>query len=165
VRDLLLDARQLAADAVALGLHRGQLLARLALLHAAGLDLRLGGALLGQDLLQLQLVLVSSSRRPCSSASSLRYSSAFSCASLVQAVGLQRLVLLGGARLPAQVVDLLVHFLAQVGERSRFSRVCLMRVFGFLAPFLVLGDAGGFFQVDAQVLRRASMICEIIPAR
>ena len=57
VADLLFDARELAADAVALGLHRAQLLAGLVLLHAAGLDLRLGGALLGEDLLQLQFVL------------------------------------------------------------------------------------------------------------
>ena len=57
VGDLLFDAGQLATDAVALGLHGAELFAGFALLHAAGLDLCLGGALVGEDLLQLQLVL------------------------------------------------------------------------------------------------------------
>jgi hypothetical protein len=71
---------------------------------------------------------------------------------LVQALGLDRLVLLGGARLLAQVLDLLVDFLAQVGQALEVLARVLDARFGFLAPLLVLGDAGGLLQVHAQVL-------------
>ena len=59
---------------------------------------------------------VSASRSAASSASSSRYSSALSWASLLAALGLQRLVLLGGSRLALEVLELLVDFFAQVVE-------------------------------------------------
>src|SRR5205085_9309111 len=72
---------------------------------------------------------------------------------LVQALGLDRLVLLGGARLALEVLELLVHLLAQVGEALEVFAGVLDAGFGFLAALLVLGDAGGLFEVDAQVFR------------
>lgn len=49
--------------------------------------------------------------------------------------------------------QLLGDFLAQVTQAIEvFARMADAR-FGFLAAFLVLGNAGGFFQVDAQIFR------------
>jgi hypothetical protein len=48
-------------------------------------------------------------------------------------------------------------------RRVRFSRGVVQAVLGLAAALLVLGDAGGFFQEDAQFFGRASMIREIMP--
>jgi hypothetical protein len=50
--------------------------------------------------------------------------------------------------------QLLADFLAQVVEAVQVLAGVADAGFGFLAALLVLGDAGGFFQVDAQVLGR-----------
>jgi hypothetical protein len=151
VGDLLFDTRELATDAIALGLHGAEFFAGFALLHTAGFDLRLGGALVGQDLLQFQLVLGQQFAETGELGIELAVFQRLQLGVLVQALGLQALVLLGGARLALQVVDLLVHFLAQVGEALEIFAGVADAGFGFLAPFLVLRDAGGFFQVNAQV--------------
>ena len=151
VGDLLFDARQFAADPVTACLHGAQRFAGLALLHATGLDLRFGRALLGQDLLQLELVLGQQFALMAQFAIELAIFERLELRVLVQALGLQGLVLLGGARLALEMVDLLVHFLAQVGQALEvLARVADARL-GLLAPFLVLGNAGGLFQVNAQV--------------
>ena len=151
VGDLLFDARQLTADSITLGLHRAKFFAGFALLHAAGLDLRLGGALVGEDLLQLQLILGQQFAKASQFRIELAIFQRLQLRVLVQAFGLQALVLLGGACLALQVVDLLVHFLAQVGQALEILAGMANPGFGFLAPFLVLGNAGSFFQVNAQV--------------
>src|SRR5690606_23408956 len=64
----------------------------------------------------------------------------------------QGLVLLGLARLAAQVFELLVDLLAQVVEAIQVLAGVADAGLGLLAALLVLGDAGGLLQVDAQVL-------------
>ena len=51
-----------------------------------------------------------------------------------------------------EVLELLVDFLAQVVQAVEVLAGVADAGLGFLAAFLVLGDAGGFFEVDAQVL-------------
>jgi hypothetical protein len=70
---------------------------------------------------------------------------------------------LGLAGLALQVLELLVDFLAQVVQALEvLARVAHARL-GLLAALLVLGDAGGFLEIDAQVLGPASMIWLIMP--
>src|SRR5690606_18590931 len=71
---------------------------------------------------------------------------------LDRTLGLQGLVLLRGAGLALEVLELLVHFLAQVVEAIQVLAGVADAGLGLLAALLVLGDAGGLLQVDAQVL-------------
>ena len=151
VLDLLFDAGQLAADAVDLGLGLAQALAGFAVLAAAGLDLGLGLALVGQQGLQLDLVLGQRFVQGLEVGVEAAELERLELRVLVQALGLQGLVLLGGAGLALEVFELLVHFLAQVVEAVEVLAGGLDARFGFLAALLVLGDAGGFLQVHAQV--------------
>src|SRR6185437_11855952 len=69
-----------------------------------------------------------------------------------RALFLQFLPAFGGARLPVQMIELLLDFLAYVLDAVEVLARGLDAAFGFLAAFLVTRDAGGFFQVDAQLL-------------
>ena len=55
--------------------------------------------------------------------------------------------------------ELLVDFVAHVAHALEILARRLDAAFGFLAAFLVLGDAGGFFEMLAQLLGSASTIC------
>src|SRR5690606_18393707 len=152
VGDLLLDAGEVAADFVAFGLRLVERLHRLLAAHAAGLDLRLGLALLGDQLLQAGFLL----RQALAQGGELFVQAAvferlpFGVADLP--LGLDLGVLLGLFRLPRQVLQLLADLVAQVGEALEVLAGVADAGFGFLAPLLVLGDAGGLLQVHAQVL-------------
>ena len=154
VRDLLFDAGQRAADLVDLGLRLVQRFGGFLAAHAVGFDLALGFALFGDQLLQPGFFAATSFSR---SACTLRVEAAvfqrLPLGVLDPALGLDRLVLLGLARLALEVLELLADFLAQVAEAVEvFARVADAG-FGFLAALLVLGDAGGFLEVHAQVFR------------
>ena len=56
--------------------------------------------------------------------------------------------------LSPQVFELLFDFVADVLEALQVLPRGAHARLGFLAPFLVLGDAGGLFQVHAQIVRR-----------
>src|SRR5690606_20046129 len=152
VGDLLLDTRQRAAHFVAGSLGAVERLHRVLALHTAFFKRALGLALLGDQLLQAGLFL----RQPFAQHAQLRVQRAvfqrlpFSVAD--PAFGLDRGVLFCLPRLPRQVAQLLADLLAQVVETIEvFARVADSGL-GFLAPLLVLGDAGGLLQVHAQVL-------------
>ena len=152
VCDLLLDPGQRAAHLVHRRLGGVQRLAGLVTAHPAGLDPALGVALLGHQLLQPGLL--------------ARQVLAHLRQALVQLAVFERLplrvaglplgldggVLLGLARLPGQVVELLADLLAQVVEPVQVLAGVADPGLGLLAPLLVLGDAGGLLQVHAQVL-------------
>ena len=152
VLDLLLDAGEHATDLVDLGLGLVQRLGRRLAAHAPGLDLALGLALAGDDLLELRLFL----GQPLAQGLQLHIQRAelqrLPLRVLDLALGGQRLVLLGLAGLAAQVLELLVDLLAQVVEAIQVLAGVADAGLGLLAPLLVLGDAGGLFQVHAQVL-------------
>ena len=152
VRDLLLDAGQVAADFVAFGLRLVQRVHRVLAAHAAGLDLAFGLALFGDQLLQAGFLL----RQAFAQRLQLRVEAAvfqrLPLGVLDPALGLDRGVLLGLARLALEVFELLADFLAQVGQAFEVLAGVADAGFGFLAALLVLGDAGGLLQVHAQVL-------------
>src|SRR5690606_34126821 len=146
VGDLLLDAGEVVADFVAFGLRLVERFHRLFAAHAAGLDLRLGLALLGDQLLQARLFL----RQAFAQRGELLVEAAvFERLPLGVAdlpLGLDRCVLLGLLRLPRQVLQLLADLVAQVGQAVEVLAGVADAGFGFLAPLLVLGDAGGLLQ-------------------
>ena len=153
VSDLLLDARERAADFVALGLCLAQRLRGFFAADTAGFDLALGFALLGDQLLQPGFLV----RQLLAQRLHLRIEPAelqglpFGVADFPLA--LQHLVLLGLARLALEVFELLADFLAQVVEAVEVLARMADAGFGFLAALLVLGDAGGFLEIHAQVFR------------
>ena len=172
VGDLLLDARQLAADPITFGLHPTQLLAGLALLHPAGLDLRFGRALFGQELLQLCFVLGQQFAQGNEFGVELAVFQRLELGIPDQAFRLQSLVLLRGTRLALEMVDLLVHFLAQVSQALEVFAGVADPCFGFLAPLLVFRDAGGLLEVDAKIfgprlddLRNHALLDDRVAAR
>ena len=152
VLDLLLDPGQHAADLVDRGLGAVQGFGGFLTAHPAGLDLALGFALAGDDLFQLRFLL----RQALAQALQLAVQAAelqrLPLGILDLALGGQGLVLLGLAGLAAQVLELLVHFFAQVAQPVQVLAGVADAGLGLLAPLLVLGDAGGLFQVHAQVL-------------
>src|SRR5690606_35573591 len=152
VLDLLLDAGQLATDAVDLGLGLAQGLGSGDVAGAAFLDLRLGLALLGQHGLQPDLVLGQGVAQGLELGIVALVLQRLELAVLDRTLGLLGLVLLRGAGLALEVLELLVHFLAQVVEAIQVPAGVADAGLGLLAALLVLGDAGGLLQVDAQVL-------------
>ena len=152
MRDLLLDPRQRTADFVIGRLHAAERGTGVLATHAPGLQLALGLALLGDQLLQPGLL----AREPLAQRLQLGVQGAeFQRLPLRvpdPALGLDRGVLLGLPRLPGQVLELLAHFLAQVVEPVEVLAGVADAGLGLLATLLVLGDAGRFLQVDAQFL-------------
>ena len=153
VLDLLFQPRQRAADLVDIGLRARQRLGRFLAAHAAGLDAALGLALLGDQLLQPGFLARQRFAQPAKAGIQAAVFQRLPFGILDPALFLQGLVLLGLARLPAQVLELLADLLAQVVEAVQVLARVADAGLGFLAALLVLGDAGRFFQVDAQVLR------------
>src|SRR5690348_15898861 len=153
VLDLLLDAREFGADLVDLGLHRvhrfGVLLVRL----AAGFDFGFEVALRGQLAFQRGLGLAQ--RLPVRI--QFRADRAVvECAQFgfaQRAFYLQLLPAFCRARLAIQMIELLLDFLAYVLDAIEILARRLDAALGFLAALLVTRHAGGFFQVDAQLLR------------
>src|SRR5690606_2038793 len=152
VGDLLFDPREVAADLVHRGLGLVQGVARFLAAHAAGLDPALGVALLGHQLLEPCLL----ARQVLAHRGQLAVEGAvferLPFGVPVLPLGLDRGVLLGLARLPGQVVELLADLVAQVGQAVEVLAGVADPVLGLLAPLLVLGDAGGLLQVHPQVL-------------
>src|SRR5690606_14193740 len=152
VLDLLLDAGEFAADAIDLGLGLAQGLGSGDVAGPALLALRLGLALAGQPRHALAL------RRGQGIAQALEFGivapvlQGLELGVLDRAVGLQGLVLLGRTGLALEVLELLVDFLARVVEAVQVLAGMADAGLGLLASLLVLGDAGGFLQVHAQVL-------------
>ncbi len=68
---------------------------------------------------------------------------------LARLLFLQRLPALGRAGLAVEVIELLVHLVAHVTHTIEIFAGGLDAAFGFLATLLVLGDAGGLFQMSA----------------
>lgn len=151
--DLLLDARQCTTDLVDIGLRLGHRFGRFFAAHAAGFDTRFGIALFGDELLQAGLFLIQLFAQALQLSIQAAVFQRLPLGILDPALFLQRLVLLGLSRLALQMRELLGDFLAQVAQAveifARMPNAC----FGFLATFLVLGNAGGFFQIHAQVFR------------
>ena len=153
VLDLLLHARDLAADAVDLGLHLVQVLAGDLMLLAMGLDLRLDLALIGDKPLDADFGLAQ--RRAMlihlSGNGAIVQAAHFRLAPGL--FGFQILPARGGLGLTIQVLKLLIHFLAHIVEAFEIFARGLDPAFGFLAPLLVLGDARRFFQIPTQFIR------------
>src|SRR5690606_14522373 len=149
VRDLLFDAGEVAADFVACGLRLVQRFHGLFAAHAAGLDPGLGLALFGDQLLQagflLRQALAQRGELPVQRAVFERLPLGVADLPL----GLDLGVLLGR---PRQVLQLLADLVAQVGQAVEVLAGVANAGLGFLAPLLVLGDAGGLLQVHAQFL-------------
>src|SRR5690606_1983494 len=152
VRDLLFDAGEIAADFVACGLRLVQRFHGLFAAHAAGLDPGLGLALFGDQLLQagflLRQALAQRGELPVQRAVFERLPLGVAALPL----GLDLGVLLGLPGLPRQVLQLLADLVAQVGQAVEVFAGVADAGLGFLAPLLVLGDAGGLLQVHAQFL-------------
>lgn len=149
VLDLLLQARQRAADLVDLGLRGVERIGGFFAAQPAGFDPCLGIALLGDQLLQAGFF---ARQRFAQSAQATVQTAVFQrlpLGILDLALFLQRLVLLGLPRLALEVLELLADFLAQVAETIQVLAGMSDAGLGFLAAFLVLGDAGGFFEVHA----------------
>src|SRR5690606_4590044 len=67
-------------------------------------------------------------------------------------LGLVGLVLLGGLGLTVQAIELTLQLLAQVGQARQVVLGTANAILGLATALLVLGDAGGFLDVVAQVL-------------
>ena len=114
VLDLLLDAGERAADFVAGGLRLVEVLGGFLAAHAAGLDLALGFALLGDQLLQTRFLLAELLALGLQLVVEAAVFQRLPLGVLDLALRLDRLVLLGLARLALEVLELLADFLAQV---------------------------------------------------
>ena len=150
--DLLLHPRQVAAHFVHRGLGLRQHLGCLLAAHAVGFDPALGVALLGYQLLQpcfLAGQVFTHLRQPLVQRPVFQRQP-FGVADLP--LGLDGGVLLGLARLPGQVIELLAHLFAQVVEPVQVLAGVADPVLGLAAALLVLGDAGGLLQVHPQLL-------------
>src|SRR6185437_9518251 len=66
---------------------------------------------------------------------------------------LQLLPAFSGTRLPVEMIELLLDFLAHVAHAVQVLACGLDAAFGLLAAFLVARDARGLFQVHAQLFR------------
>ncbi len=153
VLDLLFDARQRTADLVDLGLGLAQGVGGFLAAHAAGLDPRFSVALFGDELLQARLFLAQRLAQALQAAVQAAVFQRLPLRILDPALFLQRLVLLGLARLALEVLELLADLLAQVAQAFQVLAGMADAGLGLLASLLVLGDAGGLFQVHAQVFR------------
>src|SRR5690348_980755 len=153
VLHLLLDPGNLGADLVHLGLHGIQVLAGVGVAFAHAFQLRLDLALAGQLLLDLDLgggqafalAVVLALQTAVFQRAQLGF--------LARLLFLQRFPALGRTGLAVQVFELLVDLIAHVAHAVEVFAGGLDAAFGFLAALLVLGDAGGFFQMRAQFLR------------
>src|SRR3546814_215922 len=152
VGDLLFDPGQGAADLVNLGLGLVQGFAGFLAADAIVLDPALGLALFGDQLLQLRFILVELLAQALQARIEAAVLQRLPLRVLDPALGLDGLILLGLARLALEVLELLAYFVAQVGQALEVLAGVADTGFGFLAPLLVLGDAGGLLQVHAQVL-------------
>ena len=153
VLDLLFDAGQRAADLVDLALRLVEGVGRFLAAHAVGFQQALGLALFGDQLLQFRFFLRQRFAQALQPAVQAAVFQRLPLGVLDAALFLQGLVLLGLLGLALEVLELLADLLAQVVQAVEvFAGVADAR-FGFLAALLVLGDAGGFLQVDAQVFR------------
>src|SRR5690606_6244695 len=149
---LLLDAGERATDFIAFRLRTVERLSGLLAAHAAGLDLALGLALFGDQLLQSGLLLREFLALGLQLAVERPVLERFPLCVLDAALGLDGLVLLGLVRLSLQVFKLFANYIAQVIELievfARVADTCL----GLLAALLVLGDARSLLQIHPQVL-------------
>ncbi|MBV6412663.1 MAG: hypothetical protein OMOMHJEC_00446 [Xanthomonadales bacterium] len=151
---LLLDARDLGADLVMLGLDRAEGLGGGLLLRARGLAFDfvagvLGGQLLDQQFSLLQLAEFGGQlfgQRTPAECLGLRVDLALLGAQLAPALGLPGL--------PAQVLELLVDLVGDVLQALQVLARGAHPRLGLTPPLLVLGDAGCLLEVHAQVVRR-----------
>ena len=151
VGDLLFDAGEVAADFVAFRLRLVERLDGVLTAHATGLDLALGFTLFGDQLLQPGFFLRQSFTQRLQLRIQATVFQRLPLRVLDPALGLDRRVLLGLACLALEMFELLADFVAQVGQAFEVLAGVADAGFGFLAAFLVLGDAGSFLQVHAQV--------------
>src|SRR6185312_13217616 len=153
VPHLLLDPGDLRTDLVDVRLHRIQVLVRIGMPLAHALQLRLDLTLAGQLFLDLDF----GGGQTGTFAVVLAFQAAvFERAQfgfLVRLFFLQRLPAFGRAGLAIEVVELLVDLVAHVAHAVEVLAGGLDPALGFLAPLLVFGDAGGFFQMRAQFFR------------
>src|SRR6185437_4660639 len=172
VLDLLFDAREFGADLVDLGLHRVHRFDVLLVRLAAGFDFGFEMTLRGQLAFQRGFGLAQGLpvRIQFRAHRAVVQGAQFGFAQ--RALFLQLLPAFGGARLPVQMIELLLDFLAHVLDAVEVLARGLDAAFGFLAAFLVTRDAGGFFQMDAQLfgprfdnLRNHALLDDRIAAR
>jgi hypothetical protein len=150
--NLLFDPGECTADFIAFGLCFVQRFSGSFAAFATEFDLTFGLALLGDDLLQPGLFLRQTFAQRLQLAVEQPELQRFPLRVLDPAFGLDRLVLLGLFGLPRQMLQLLADFLAQVVQAVEIFAGVANAGLGFLAALFVLGDAGGFFQIDAQLL-------------
>ncbi len=151
VLDLLFEPGQGAADLIDLGLGGAEGVGGFLAAHAAGFDTGFGVALFGDELLQAGFFLREGFAEAAEAGVEVAVLKGLPLGVLDPALFLQALVLFGLAGLALEVFELFADFLAQVVEAVEVLAGVADAGFGFLAAFLVLGDAGGFFEVDAQV--------------
>ena len=151
VCDLLFNAGQGAADFVTCGLGLVQRLGGGFATLAAGFDLALGLALLGDGLLQPGFFLRQAFAQRLQLGIEQPEFQRFPLGVLDPSLSLDRLVLLGLLGLPRKMLQLFADFFAQVVEAVEILAGVADAGLGFLAAFLVFGDAGGFFQIHAQL--------------
>ena len=151
---LLLDTGNLRAHLIVLGLDRTKSLGGLAVLGACGLDISLVAGLIRGELFHQQfglsqfgnLGLQLLRQRPPGQGLGLGIHLALFRAQFGPALGL-----LG---LSAQMLQMFVDLVADVFQTFQILARGAHARLGFLAPLLVLGDTGGFFEMHAQVFGR-----------
>src|SRR5690606_14910572 len=152
VGDLLLDPGQGAADLVHRGLRGVERFAGGLAAAASGFQFALGLALLGDELFEAGFLAGQLLAQPPQLAVEGAELQRLPFGVLDPPLRLDRCVLLGLSGLPRQVLQLLADLLAQVVEAVQVLAGVADAGLGLLAAFLVLGDARGFLQVDAQFL-------------
>jgi len=150
--DLLLDARDFRADAIHLGLHLVERFGARRMFLAAGFELGLAMTLPGNLLFDREVGLaqfggMSGDRRLRGTQAERLQLGLFLLLFVLVALPALRC-----ARLPFQVFELLFDFVAHVAHAVEILARRLDAAFGFLAALLVLGDAGGFLEMIAQLL-------------
>lgn len=161
--DLLLDTRQGATDLVDIGLCLGHRFGGFFAAHAAGFDACFGIALLGNQLLQACLFLIQLLAQALQPTIQAAVFQRLPLGILDPALFLQRLVLLGLPRLALQMRQLLAISSRRSLRRSRFSRVCRIRVSVSLRRSLYLEMPAASSRYTRRSSGRASMIWLIMP--
>jgi hypothetical protein len=153
VTRLLLDPGEFGADLVDLGLRGVELIARLHVAFAHRLEFRLHLPLGGHAFFDAKLGRRQALRRRFVLTLQDAVFQRAQFRLLAQLFFLERFPALGRARLAVQVFQLLVDLVAHVLDAFEILARGLDPAFRLLAPLLVFGDAGGFFQMRAQLLR------------
>src|SRR3989338_7242894 len=153
VLDALLNTRDIAAHRVERALHKIETLTQLMMAIAQTLDARIGVALLGHQGFEADF-LVADHRLAATHLLVQRLPAQGSELGFeLTLFGLVFLVFLGRLGLTVQAVKLALQLFTQVGQARQVLMGAADAVLGLAATFLVLGDAGGFFDKVTQIFR------------